>query len=251
MLRGKVPGETTLRVKTRSKLGITQTATATVKSAVPKEVRLNLTCGDGWSKTQTPVQVPVNRELDLTAELYSDKTLKTLIIVKGFPEVDLGALIPVERKDGRKTTKDEFIATYRTSIKAPASATRTSVKIPAYGYELPIQVYEPSAISEIRIGAPEKMCVNCGRSVKLDLLVGGVVPCLEAAIPVDVTIGPATVCSLKNDVHQRKTDSGNTVYEMAYAQNLTLVESGNGTCVVTVEAKSIGKSARRQFEIKN
>jgi hypothetical protein len=248
MLRGKVPGETTLRVKTRSKLGITQTATATVKSAAPKEVRLNLTCSDGWSKTQTPVQVPVNRELDLTAELYSDKTR---IIVKGFPEVDLGALIPVERKNGRKTTRDEFLATYRISIKAPASATKTSLKIPAYGYELPFQVYEPSAISEIRISAPEKMCVNCGRSVKLDLLVGGAVPCLKAIVPVDVTIGPATVCSLSNDVHKRKTDSGNTVYEMPYAQNLTLVESGNGTCVVTVEARSIGKSASRQFEIKN
>jgi hypothetical protein len=193
------------------------------------------------------VLVPVNRELTFTEELYSEKTR---VMVKSFPEIDFGALIPVARKDGRKATGTEFLDAYGLSVRTPATATRTSLKIPSYGYELPVQVYEPSAISEIRINAPEMICKNCGRMARIDLLVGGAVPCLAALIPVEVTIGPTAVCSLKNEVSKRKTDSGALVYEMPFPQNLILVESAAGTCAITVEARGIGKSARAQIEVK-
>jgi hypothetical protein len=243
-LRGKVPGETTLRVKARGKLG--KTASTTVSTAVPKGVRMYPTCDDSRAKAVTPVQVPTNRELDLTGEQYSDKTL---ILARSFPEVDFGALIPATRKNGKATGRPDFLGAFGISVKTPATATKTSLKVPAYGYELPVHVYEPSAISEIRIGPLERICKSCERSAKIELLVGGEVPCKNPIIPLDVTIGPVTVCSLRNEVSKRKTDSGNMVYELPSPQNLVLVESAVGTCAVTVEAKGIGKSASIQIKV--
>jgi hypothetical protein len=247
-LRGKVPGETTLRVKARGKLGTTQTASVTVGSAAPNSVRLEPVCDDYRAKERTPVQVATNRELGIMERLYSDKTP---LLADSFPEVGFGALIPVPRKGGQETWKSEFLGAYGLNVKTPATTTTTSLKVPAYGYELPVQVYEPSAISEIRVYAPEKMCKNCGPAeAKVEILVGGEIPCLKPFIPLDVTIGPASICRLQmSNLSKRKTDSGNDVYELPFPQSLMIVGSDIGTCAVTVEARGTGKSASKQIQV--
>ncbi|HAR45877.1 MAG: hypothetical protein A2X56_03930 [Nitrospirae bacterium GWC2_57_13] len=247
-LRGKVPGETTLRVKARGKLGTTQTASATVGSAAPNSVRLEPMCDDYRAQARTPLLVATNRELDIIERLYSDKTP---LLADSFPEVAFGALIPVPRKSGGETWKSEFLGAYGLNVKTPATTTTTSLKVPAYGYELPVQVYEPSAVSEIRLLTPEKMCQNCAPAeAQVEILVGGEIPCLRPLIPLDVTIGPASICRLQMSILSKgKTDSGNDIYELPFPQSFKIVGSNIGTCSVTVETRGTGKSARKQIQV--
>lgn len=252
-LRAKVPGETTLRVKARGKLGNTQTATATVGSVAPNAVRLEPNCRDYKTKKLTPVRIPVNEKLYFFERLYSDKTP---LLAYSYPEVDFGALISLPRKGGKEMWKAEYLGIYGVEVKAPATATMTSLKIPAYGYELPVQVYELSDVSALRILAPESVKKRCKRcrpfGARVEYLVGGQMPCVRPRIPLTVTIGPTSVCDLQMpDIKRGKVVSDHTVYEVPrYLRRLKITGYGVGTCVVSGEAKGIGKSTSVQIDVK-
>lgn len=245
-LRGKVPGFTTLHVKARTKLGIVQKAHTAVGSVAPDGAHLEPKCDDYRAEGQKPVLAAINGELFLFEELYSDKKP---ILSDSFPPVEFGAFIPVPRKDGPETWKSEYLGKYGVRVKAPATAMMTSLKVPAFGYELPVQVYEPSAVSDIRVILPKtKSCQTCAPDyIQMEVLVGGRIPCVKPIIPVDVTIGPASVCRIDSTAGNRKMNGDNEVYELASIRPLKFVWGRSaGTCVVTVEAKGIGKSATAQ-----
>ena len=248
-LRGKVPGFTTLRVKARTKLGIIQTAHASVGSVAPSGVQLGTKCDDYRAEGQKPVLAAINGELSIVEELYSDKTL---VLSNSFPPIEFGALIPVPRKDGQEAGKSKYLGSYSVSVKAPAKATTTSLKVPAYGYELPVQVYEPSAVSELRVILPaKKSCQTCPPDyIKMEVLVGGRVPCVKPVIPVAVTVGPTSVCRVASgEANNGKMSGDNEVYELPSLRGLKIFWGAAGTCVVSVEAKSIGKSATAQVVV--
>jgi hypothetical protein len=247
-LRGKVPGFTTLRVKARTKLGIIQTAHASVGSVVPSGVQLTTKCDDYRAEGQKPVLAAINGELTLAEELYSDKIP---VLSNSFPPISFGALIPVPSKDGQETGKSDYVGGYFVRVKAPATAMTTSLKVPAFGYELPVQVYEPSAVSDIRVILPKKSCLTCPPGyIEMEVLVGGRVPCVKPVIPVEVTIGPTSVCGVASGGFGNRTMNGDhEVYELPVFKPLKISWGGAGTCVVNVEAKGIAKSATAQVVV--
>ncbi len=199
------------------------------------------------------MRVPVNEKLFFFERLYSDKTP---LLADSYPEVDFGALIFLPLKGGKEMWKAEYLGIYGVEVKAPATATTTSLKIPAYGYELPVQVYELSDVSALRILAPEsvkKTCKKCRPfEAKVDYLVGGRLPCVRPSIPLNVTIGPTSVCDLNmKSIKRGKASSDHAVYEVPfYHVSLKISRYGVGTCVVNVEAKGTGKSTSVQIDVK-
>lgn len=249
-LRGKAPGSTTLHVKARTKLGITQKAKTAVGSVVPDGVQLEPKC-DGRAEKQRPLLAAAGREINIVEELHFGKKP---ILSDNFPPVEFGAFTPVPRKDGKDMWKSEnLLGSNFLTIKAPATAMMTSLKVPAYGYELPVKVYEPSAVSGVRLSAPEKMTARSRQLqfAKIEILVGGKVPCIRPSIPLDLTIGPASVCSLHSSYKGTKTASDDMVYEIpSHHQSVQLSPLASGTCTLKVEVRGAGKSATARVIIK-
>lgn len=246
-LQGKGTGETRLRVKSRGKLGNHLHGDVPVRTAVPNRVELIATCDDEKAKGRIPLQVAVNRDLHLVEELYSDKTpLSTTT----FPEVDTGAMIPVEIRNGEPWRTAYLRTGHAIRVKTPAAATKTSLKVPAYSYELPVNIYEPSAISGIVLNARKTTCTECGRQpITIDILVNGEIPCHKPSLSLEVTVGPAEVCHRWEDVSKTKAAAANNTYQIPNPEPLYIVGSDPGICTVTVEAKGAGKSSSTEITV--
>ena len=250
-LRGKVPGATTLRVKTRGTLGMTETEHTTVGSATPSSVRLEPECHNPKGNGQTPLLVGAGGELGYSEQLYFDGIL---LVSNNFPDVETGPLTPVapSADKGRSPTPGDLLDTKYLRVKAPAEAITTSLKVPAFKSELPVRVYTAAAVSSLRIEAPNWLEAQT-RAVYLpvEYLVGDQVPCIKPALPVVVTIGPSSVCDLERiENAMKKTNDDYRIAEMPFVNAVGMRTFGEGTCNVTLEAKAIGKSARVQIAVK-
>jgi hypothetical protein len=248
VLKGKATGETKLRVKTRGKLGSAETTT-TVRFAVPNAVRLTPYCSDERAKGMAPLLVPVGQELMLTEELYYNSTP---VMTDNFPEVDLGALTVSASQNPEPQRTGGLHSSRRFNLKTPATSTKTSLKVPAYGYELPVIVYDSSGVTEVHLEQDGKAYAAGWSAVRVNVRMspGGGISCLSPMFPIDVTVGPVKVCELSMPpVEKKTTDSGNQVAELRVPQTLVIRGNTAGACTVTVSPKGSGRSATEQITI--
>lgn len=245
-LIGKNPGVTMLHVKARGEWNKVQKLDVPVGTLAPDKVRLKASCDDGLLLERASVKVPVGREMSLQEELYFGDTK---LVTDRFPPIEVGALAripdPVVTKDGKRQP-DPMETSKTVRVKAPATGTKTVLKIQEHGIELPVHVYEISEIGGLRIKASEKMRDNGATDVKFEFVVNGDSACI--GLPLEVTIGPSSVCRLHSDLRNlsaKKWDAGYGVYELNYnPRGLKLAPGGTpGICTVTATAPGTGKTA--------
>lgn len=256
LVRGLASGETKLRVTGRVGLQ-KEDASISIRTAEPTGASLQPMCsGKTGNSAEGPVLVGVGQVLPLEERLLSGATV---LMSNRYPEVDFGAFTPVEPIGGKLKTsgKDgELVGPVQMEATAPETPGPAAIKIPEYGFTLPIQVFEASAINGIIINELPATSTEGGKAtVRIQFLINNHVPCKSPMVPVEITVGPSYYCSLENKDSFRRiaqTVTNYITFEGVIAPQLLVINTVHAgkPCEVTARIKGIGKAAHAKFEIK-
>lgn len=237
LLRGLATGEATLRVKGsvgRQK----ESASLVIRTAVPTSVRLEPRCGSGgravWS----------GQPLLLEETLFAGSTL---LMSDRYPEVDLGAFTaPPSLAEGFKASggPGALIGPIRFEVTAPARPGPAVLRIPEFGYELPVEVFDAAAVREVRLEGDRKAQESGKTSLALRFVADHQVPCGRPAVPVEITVGPYEYCELEDAASfSRLPDrrNGYAIFEsLVQPQALSIrTRRGGGDCEISAMVKGV------------
>jgi len=83
----------------------------------------------------------------------------------------------------------ELIGPVHLEARAPATPGPATLQIPEFGSALTLQVFDASAVNDVRIvDVPGQFREGGKTSVMMRFLVNGIVPCKSPAVPVEITM---------------------------------------------------------------
>jgi len=116
-------------------------------------------------------------------------------------------------------------------------------------------VFDASAVNDAQIvDVPGQFREGGKTSVTIRFLVNGIVPCKSPAAPVEITIGPASVCVLESETLFRRLPDKRPnyrIYDAVIAPQALAIQAihGSSDCEVTAMVKGSGKTAAAKFAI--
>jgi hypothetical protein len=250
LVRGLAPGETTLHVTGRvgkQKQG----ASIGIRTAAPTSASLVQICG---SSAWAGGLVGVGEVLVLEERLLNGATV---LMSDRYPEVDFGTFTPapnIGQKLKPSGKAGELIGPVHLEARAPAKPGPATLRIPEFGFALPLRVFDASEVNGVQILDPGRIREGGKTSVSIRFLVDGILTCTTPAVPVEITIGPASVCVLANETLFRRlpdTRPNYRIYEAVIAPQALAINANHAgsDCEVTATVKGSGKMAAAKFAI--
>jgi hypothetical protein len=244
LVRGLQAGETTLRVEGRVGLQ-KERASIAVRTAVPTAAALVPLCGD---PARRPVWIGAGQQLLLEERLLNGSTV---LLSNRYPAVDFGPFTPPANLREKLETSGkagELIGPVTFEVTAPETPGPALLAIPEFGYTLPVEVFDASAVRGLRFVGDGRAQVGGTTHLDIRFLVNDEIVCGSPAVPVEITIGPTTACDLMDVAPFRivpEKKPGHQTFEgVIRPSSLSIwAKSANVDCVITAIVKGAVEAA--------